>query len=243
MRETPYPVVILAGGLASRLRPITESIPKALVEVQGEPFIAHQLRLLSRKGIERVILCAGYRGGMIQEVIGNGAAYGVRVEFSYDWPNLMGTAGAVKKAISHLEGNFFVLYGDSFLPCDYRKIRAVFEESGRLGLMTVFCNEGRWDRSNVIFEEGQILSYDKKHQTARMRHIDYGLGVFQPAAFENVPDHQAWDLAALYQILLEQNELAAYEAEERFYEIGSLAGLEEFRNYVARNSPPVKEHP
>jgi N-acetyl-alpha-D-muramate 1-phosphate uridylyltransferase len=231
------PVAILAGGLAKRLRPLTEIVPKALADVQGEPFIAHQLRLLSGQGTKRVILCAGYRGEMIQDVIGNGARYGVHVEFSFDWPNLLGTAGAIKKAISQLEENFFVLYGDSYLPCDYRKVQAAFEEDGRLALMTVFRNDGRWDRSNVEFKDGKILSYDKKNQTPQMSYIDYGLGVFNQAAFHMVPDNQPHDLAILYQNLLKQKELAGYEVRERFYEVGSFEGLEEFRHYVAEHGP------
>jgi NDP-sugar pyrophosphorylase family protein len=154
------------------------------------------------------------------------------VEFSFDEPQLLGTAGAIKKALPLLGENFFVLYGDSYLPCDYRKIQTVFEDRGRLALMTVFQNDGRWDRSNVELKGGQILSYDKRNQTPEMRYIDYGLGAFQKAAFQMVPDGPPYDLAKLYRDLLKRNELAAYEAKERFYEIGSFAGLEEFRKYM-----------
>lgn len=236
MNKEILPVAILAGGLATRLRPLTEVIPKALVEVHGEPFVVHQLRLLRSQGIKRVVLCAGYRGEMIRDFIGNGSDYGVQVVFSFDWPNLLGTAGAVKKAIPQLGENFFILYGDSYLPCDYRKIQTAFEKSGRLALMTVFRNEGRWDRSNVEFKEGKILAYDKRNQTPRMRHIDYGLGVFNRAVFELVPDNQPYDLAILYQNLLERDQLAAYEVKERFYEVGSFEGLDEFRGFIARNN-------
>ena len=230
------PVAILAGGLAKRLRPLTEVIPKALVDVHGEPFIAHQLRLLSSNGIKRVILCVSYLGEIIQAAVGDGKRFGVEVEFSFDGPRLLGTAGAIKKALPLLGESFYVLYGDSYLPCDYRMIQTAYEQSGRAALMTVFKNDGRWDRSNVEFRGGQIMSYDKKNQTPMMRHIDYGLGVFDQAAFGMVPGYQPYDLAMLYQNLLNQGELAAYEVSERFYEIGTFAGLEEMRRYIAEQS-------
>ena len=230
------PVAILAGGLAKRLRPLTEVIPKALVDVQGEPFIAHQLRLLSSNGIKRVILCVCYLGEIIRKAVGDGKRFGVEVEFSFDGPRLLGTAGAIKKALPLLGESFYVLYGDSYLPCDYRMIQTAYEQSGRAALMTVFKNDGRWDRSNVEFSGGQIMFYDKKNQTPMMRHIDYGLGVFNQAAFGMVPGDQPYDLAMLYQNLLNQGELAAYEVSERFYEIGTFGGLEEMRHYIAEQS-------
>jgi N-acetyl-alpha-D-muramate 1-phosphate uridylyltransferase len=227
------PVAILAGGLAKRLRPITELIPKALVDVEGEPFINHQLRLLSAHGIQRVVLCVQYRGELIQEAVGDGSRFGLHADYSFDGSDLLGTAGAIKKALPLLGESFFVLYGDSYLPCDYRRIQSVFEDSRRLALMTVFKNDGQWDKSNVEFNAGSIISYDKEKQTANMRHIDYGLGTFNRAAFGFVCDGHAYDLAALYQALLNKGELAACEVMERFYEIGSFSGLEELRRSIA----------
>jgi NDP-sugar pyrophosphorylase family protein len=233
MSRELLPVAILAGGLATRLHPLTRILPKVLVDVNGEPFIAHQLRLLQASGIERVVVCAGYLGEMIQAFVGAGTRFGLRVEFSFDGPRLLGTAGAVKRALPLLEETFFVLYGDSYLPCDYRAVHTAFEKSGKLALMTVFRNGGRWDRSNVQFVDGCILAYDKQHPTERMHHIDYGLGVLHRSAFEMIPDDQPFDLATLYRDLLTRGHLAAYEVEQRFYEIGSLAGLEETRRYLA----------
>ncbi|MBE9572090.1 MAG: nucleotidyltransferase family protein [Proteobacteria bacterium] len=230
------PAAILAGGLATRLRPITEKIPKSLVDVNGEPFIAHQLRLLYSKGIVRVVICAGYLGEMIQDFVGNGRRFDIQVEYSFDDVRLLGTGGAVKKALALLDESFFVLYGDSYLPCDYEEVQAAFEGSEKKALMTVFHNEGAWDTSNVEFKDGQILSYEKQRLTPRMRHIDYGLGVFQREAFATVPEDTPYDLADLYQFLLEKGELAAFEVMERFYEIGSIAGLEELKSHLARSS-------
>jgi len=236
MTQRILPVAILAGGLATRLRPLTTTIPKALVEVNGDPFIAHQLRLLRANGITRVVVCAGYLGEMIQEYVGDGEEFGMQVRFAFDSPRLLGTAGALKHALPLLGEAFFVLYGDAYLPCEYGAIQAAFEQSGRLALMTVFPNDGRWDRSNVEFIDGRILAYDKHRPTPQMRHIDYGLGVFHHTAFAALPEDQFYDLATLYQELLARGTLATYEVGQRFYEIGSFAGLEETRQYLAKQS-------
>ena len=226
-------VAILAGGLATRLRPITETVPKSLLEVNGEPFVAHQLRLLQSKGIRRVVLCVGYLGDLIQSAIGDGAALGLQVDYSFDGPALLGTAGAIRKALPRLGNPFFVMYGDSYLPCDYAAIARKFEFAAALGMMTVFRNEGKWDTSNVEFEAGKILAYSKTNRTPRMRYIDYGLGVFRAQAFNNLPAAKACGLAELYADLLHRGQLAAFEVHERFYEIGSPAGLQETAEFLA----------
>ena len=166
---------ILAGGLATRLRPITDRIPKALVEINGEPFIAHQLRLLHARGIRRVVLCLGCLGEMVRQFVGDGRAFDLAVEYSFDGPVLRGTAGAIHQALPLLGSAFFVLYGDSWLPCDYADVEAAFVQSGKTGLMTVFRNDGQWDSSNVEFAGGGILAYDQKNRRPRMRYIDSGL--------------------------------------------------------------------
>lgn len=228
------PAAILAGGLATRLRPVTEKIPKALVEINGEPFLAHQLRLLASRGIRRATLCVGYLGEMVEAYAGDGSRFGVELSYSPDGPQLRGTAGALAQARPLLGDRFFVVYGDSYLPCDYRAVERAFLESGRPALMTVYPNRDLWDASNVRFEQGRILVYDKKHRTPEMRHIDYGLGVFEAAAFDGIPATGAYDLADLYGTLLDRGELAAIEVSQRFYETGSFAGIKELSEYLAR---------
>jgi len=230
------PVAILAGGLATRLRPATEKIPKALLEINGEPFLAHQLRLLVSRGVTRATLCVGYLGETIEAYAGDGSRFGVELTYSYDGPELRGTAGAVARARGLLGDSFFVLYGDSYLPCDYGAVEKAFVESGRRALMTVFHNRDLWDASNVEFEGGQILAYSKKLRTPRMHHIDYGLGVFRRPAFDEVPEHGACDLADLYQRLLERGELAGCEVTRRFYETGSFAGIRELSEYLSHEA-------
>jgi NDP-sugar pyrophosphorylase family protein len=225
------PVAILAGGLATRLGPLTEKVPKSLILIDGEPFVAHQLRLLQSRGIHRVILCIGHLGEQIERVVGNGRAFGVEVTYSCDGPTLLGTAGAIRTALPELGENFFVIYGDSYLVCDYAAVEQEFLQRRKLGLMTVFRNEGQWDTSNVDFEDGRILAYSKKNRTPRMRYIDYGLGAFRADAFAG---SGATDLADVYGELLQAGELAGVEVRERFYEIGSPSGLREMTNFLSR---------
>jgi NDP-sugar pyrophosphorylase family protein len=225
------PIAILAGGLATRLGPLTETIPKSLIPIDGLPFVAHQLRLLQSRGIRHVIVCVGHLGEMIEQAVGDGSAFGVKVEYSYDGAKLLGTAGAIRAALPKLGESFFVMYGDSYLACDYAAIEQEFLRRGKLGLMTVFRNNGQWDTSNVEFEDGDILAYSKKNRTSRMHYIDYGLGVFRAEAFSRM---RATDLADVYAELLQAGELAAMDVHERFYEMGSPAGLKEMTSFLSR---------
>lgn len=229
-----YSVAILAGGLAARLRPITKTIPKALIKINNEPFISHQLRLLKTNGIKHVVMCVSYLGEMIQSFVGDGKKYGLTVDYAFDGHKLLGTAGALKQALPLLTDNFFVLYGDSYLPCDYQAVQKAFEQSKKLALMTVFHNQGKLDTSNVEFMDNCIKAYDKQHRTRNMQYIDYGLGIFNKKAFTNIPKEESYDLASLYQDLLQQ-QLAAYEVSERFYEIGSLNGIKDLEDYIKNN--------
>jgi MurNAc alpha-1-phosphate uridylyltransferase len=235
MTDNLMPVVILAGGLATRLRPLTERIPKSLVEVAGRPFLSHQLELLKKHGAERVILAVGYLGDMIQEEFGDGSRFGVSLEYSFDGPVPLGTGGALRNALHLLPDAFFVLYGDSYLPCDYRAVQDAFEKSGVLGLMTVYRNDGQFDTSNVEYDGGRIVRYDKVNRTASMHHIDYGLGAFDRSGVEATPAGEKVDLAEIYQRLLQAGQLAAFEVHERFYEIGSTRGLLQTEEFIHRD--------
>ena len=226
------PVVILAGGLATRLRPLTERIPKALIEVAGHPFLWHQLELLKRRGIRRVVLLVGHLGESIRQQFQDGAELGISLDYCFDGPVLLGTAGAIRQALPLLPERFFVLYGDSYLPCNYEVVEVAFRFSGVPGLMTVYRNEGLYDSSNVEYGGARILRYDKRNRTPAMHHIDYGLGAFHRSVFEAIPAGQTHDLATVYQDLLRAGSLAAFEVHQRFYEIGSPEGLRETTEFL-----------
>jgi NDP-sugar pyrophosphorylase family protein len=234
MNSSQLPVAILAGGLATRLRPITEKVPKLLIEVAGEPFFSHQIRLLKAAGLTHLVLCVGYLGEKVVEDYGDGAKWGVKIEYAFDGPKLLGTGGALIRALPLLGDAFYTLYGDSYLPIDYRAVGDFFVRSGKQGLMTVFENREQYDASNAWFENGEIRRYDKKDKVPQMRHIDYGLGLFRAAAFDGFPRDAVVDLQEVQKALLARGELAGYEITQRFYEIGSHAGLEELNSLLRR---------
>lgn len=229
----PAPVAILAGGLATRLRPITQSIPKALVTVAGKPFLAHQLAYLRSQGVARVVLCIGHLGEMILESFGDGKDWGIKIEYSLDGPVLLGTAGAIKQALPLLGKSFFVMYGDSYLPINFADVWQRFQEARRPGLMTVFPNYGRWEISNVWFEDGEIRKYSKKDLRPEMQYVDYGLSVFKAEVFEEIEAGTPHDLADLMSKLTDRGEMSGYVAQQRFYEIGSHSGLEELNTLLS----------
>lgn len=228
------PCAILCGGLATRLRPMTDTIPKSLIPIKGQPFLSHQLKLLRRSGIEEVVLCTGYLGKMIQDFVEDGSKFKLRVGYSFDGAQLLGTAGSIRKALPLLGRSFFVLYGDSYLPCEYRAIAETFTASGVPGLMTIYRNEGHFDTSNVEAANGRIVRYDKRNRTSAMQYIDYGLGAFRASVFERIPSDTPYDLAKIYQNLLREGKLSAFEVHERFYEIGSAQGISELEQYLSK---------
>lgn len=225
-------VVILAGGLATRLRPVTETIPKSMLDVAGKPFIEHQLELLKRNNISEAVICAGFLGEKIKDHIGDGRNFGIDVKYSFDGDKLLGTGGAIKKAFDLLSETFFVMYGDSYLNTDFQSINEYFFSQKGSALMTVFKNNGKWDKSNIDFRNGKILNYDKKAADNKFKFIDYGLGILGKKAFVDFEDSEVIDLEAIYQNLIKKNELLGYEVKERFYEIGSFKGLEETSEYL-----------
>lgn len=237
MKASELPVAILAGGLATRLRPITTRIPKLLVEVGGAPFFEHQIALLKAQGLRHLVLCVGHLGEMIVDRYGDGAAQGVKIDYVFDGPKLLGTGGALIQALPNLGEAFYLLYGDSYLPVDYLQVGECFLKAGRQGLMTVYENHGRYDTSNVWYEEGRIRVYDKKQRLPRMHHIDYGLGLFKATAFDACPRGEVVDLAEVQKQLVLRGELAGFEVGQRFYEIGSPAGLAELDAFLrAKNT-------
>ena len=224
-----YPVIVLSGGLATRMQPYTEKIPKAMIDVAGKPFIHWQLLMLKKQRVKEVILCIGYLGEMIESYVGNGSEYGVKVTYSYDGDKLLGTGGAIKKIEDDLPDVFFVLYGDSYLEITYSPLVTAFSSSGKKGLMTVYENEDLFDASNVIYRDGELIEYRKHNKVKEMRHIDYGLGILRKETFSDFPADEAFDLANVYEKLAVEKQLLGFEVFDRFYEIGSPEGLRELR--------------
>ena len=225
------PIIILAGGLASRLRPITKKIPKSLIEVAGVPFVVRQLNYLKKQNIEKVIMCVGHMGEMIEEFLQNGEELGLRIEYSYDGSTLLGTGGAVKKASEFVDDRFLILYGDSFLPINFNEVENAFDSQKYKALMTVVENKNQWDKSNAIFKDEKLVKYDKENPCSEMNHIDYGLGILSKELFSDYATETNFDLSEVYNKLSIENKLQGFEVTQRFYEIGSYQGLKETETY------------
>lgn len=235
MADRLPPICLLAGGLGTRLGEAVRDTPKPLLNIAGEPFLIHQLRLLAGHGAARVVLCVGYLGELIERQIGP-TQFGIDITYSYDGPNPIGTLGAVRKASPALGERFLVLYGDTYLRLDYRAVAGEWVQSGLPALMTVLRNEGQWDVSNVCFDGTRVTRYDKRAPVPEMSWIDYGLGGLRSETLDLLPD-TADDLADLYHELAGRGELFGFEATERFFEIGTPASLAETGEFLASTKP------
>ena len=231
-----FPVVILAGGFARRLGSLTRTTPKSLLSVAGKPFIEWQLEYLASQGVTKVVLCLGHLGDQIASRIGDGQQYGLNVDYSFDGSIPLGTGGSIAAALQMLSENFFVLYGDSYLPVNYNAIQDAFLAANKPALMTVYKNNGDLDRSNLVFADGCILLYDKTNLTPDMIFIDYGLGVLSRQIIENYGTSVSFDLADLYNHLSKIGLLAGFEVKERFYEIGSSSGIRDTEKFLSARS-------
>jgi NDP-sugar pyrophosphorylase family protein len=228
------PVCILAGGLGTRLGSKVKKTPKPLLEVAGEPFLIHQLRLLARHGATRVVLCVGYLGEQIERRLGSSQC-GIDIAYAYDGPTPIGTLGAVRQALPALGERFLILYGDTYLRIDYGAAAGEWRRSGLLGLMTVLRNRNQWDTSNVSFDGRRVTAYDKRAPTAAMQWIDYGLGGLRAEAVDLLGADTA-DLSDLYRELAVRDQLLGVAASERFYEIGTPDALAETSAFLSAES-------
>lgn len=233
-------VVILAGGLGTRMWPRTATMPKALLPVAGRPFAEHQVELLAAAGIEEIVFAIACRGEMIRQALGDGRRWGVRIRYSDEGADLRGTGGAIRlfAASGLADEAFAVLYGDSYLPIDYAAVWDAYDDCGLPALMTVLQNHDRWDTSNAAFGPGRRLRYRKgAGERCGMTYVDYGLSVLtRDVVLQCVPPGGAPDLADLFSELGDKGGLAGYEVRERFYEIGSADGLADLEELLARTA-------
>jgi MurNAc alpha-1-phosphate uridylyltransferase len=225
--------VILAGGRGTRLGPLTEDRPKALVDVAGRPFLEYQLELLRAGGVSEIVLCVGYLGSVVERTIGDGSRLGLSIRYSYDGAEPLGTAGAVRNALPMLGERFLVTYGDTLLTVDYSAVAQAHASAGLPALMTVLENENSYAPSNAVVEGGLVVAYSKDPPPQNARWIDYGLLSFDRAAIEDSTDA---DLEPVLAKLADEMRLAAHEVDKRFYEIGDEAGRAETTEFV-RTSP------
>lgn len=219
------------------MRPITESIPKTLLPVHGQPFAFYQMDLLKKNGFKKVVYSIGFLGEQIQEALGDGRRWGMSIDYVSEGPELKGTGGAIRLAYEAgvLEEPFGVLYGDSYLPISYAQPWKYFLNRSEPALMTVFKNSGQFDTSNARFENGRLV-YDKKAAAkgdTSFDYIDYGFSILRNSAVERIPSGTKYDLADLFNLLSAEGSLCGFEVKERFYEVGSPSGLEDLERLLA----------
>jgi len=227
--------VILAGGLATRLRPITTKIPKAMVSINGRPFLEYQIELLKHQGIEDIVICIGYLGNLIREHFGNGQKFDISIRYSDEGLEMLGTGGALKAAEPLLDKEFLVINGDSYLVIDTYAVIHSLRSSGKLGTLVAFHSEHSQNLANLIVKDGLVRHYSKNIRLPEMNHIDAGISAFHKRALDHLPEMAKVDMGQLYTKLIDQKELMAYEAEHRFYDIGTLQGLQDFETFVKTN--------
>lgn len=228
--------MILAGGLGTRMSRVAPDTPKALIPVEGKPFIEHQLNLLHRCGLADILLCVGHLGDQIEKHVGSGARFGCNVSYSWEEPDrLLGTGGALVNAIPKLNGTFLLLYGDSYLPTDYASVLRAFDGMGTDVMMCVYRNEGKWDSSNVRIEGDRVQLYSKAARPGEADYIDYGLTVWQKSVVERyVESDMPLDLQRILGDEVDGRRLGAHVVTERFYEIGKPSGLEDMEAYLQK---------
>ncbi len=232
--------VIMAGGLGTRLGRLTARRPKSLVNIHGRPFLEYQIRLLREGGVHKVLLCVGHLGEQIKERFGTGRRLGVQIQYSEEGEDLLGTGGALKRAEPLLDERFFILWGDSYLLLDYRKIWSAFLRAHGLGMMVVYKNANERIPSNVAVRDGRVALYDKWKTQPSMLYIDNGLSAWNKEILGMIPAGKPLEIGRLFRRLSRRGEVAAYETEQRFYEIGSVSGLLELRRLL-RGSRRSKE--
>jgi MurNAc alpha-1-phosphate uridylyltransferase len=227
-------LVILAGGMATRLYPVTLEIPKSLIDINGKPFIQHQIDLIKSKGINKIVLCLGKFAKRIEDYLGDGNTDSLYIKYSYDGDTLLGTGGAIKKAFPLLSDPFMIMYGDSYLNIEYIDIMEYFNNFDRLGLMTVLKNENKWDKSNIVFRDGKIIKYEKVDD-AEFDYIDYGFSILRKSALAPFMGEDKFDLKDVFKDLISKQEMLGFEVFNRFYEIGSFQGIEETKDYLLKH--------
>jgi NDP-sugar pyrophosphorylase family protein len=225
-----FPVIILAGGKATRLGKIAKNTPKSLIKINNHPFLYHQLIYLEKQGIKEVIICAGHLGFKIKKFIEK-KKINLKIKYFNDGKKLLGTGGAIKKILPFLKNNFFVMYGDSYLPINFRNVQKLYINSKKLGLITIYKNKNKLDKSNIILKSGNIY-YDKFKPIKGMHYIDYGLNILNKRVFKYFNLKKKFDLAEVLNLISKKNLLTFMLVKKRFYEIGSLHGIKDTEDFL-----------
>lgn len=230
-------IVIMAGGMGTRLRPLTYEIPKPMVVVGGKPYLYYQLKYLQKFGYTDVLILIGYLGHYIQDYFKDGDDLGLNISYSIENEPL-GTGGALKGAQSLLQEVFMLIYGDSFLPIDLKNLENSFNYSSMAGMVVVYDNRENTDVTSNIAVDAQdtILKYKKNSNDHDLNYVDAGISIFNKNVCDLIPDKKKKSLEEeIFPSLVEQRKLFAYITNQRFYDIGNIQRLSVFENYITNH--------
>jgi len=225
-------MVILCGGLATRLGDLAKKTPKSMIDIHGKPFLWYQIENLKKHDIRDIVLCVGHLSEKIIEYFDDGTKHGVNITYSHDGDKPLGPIGALKKAEPLLDNVFFIMYGDSYLTVDYQKVYSFFKQHDKLGCMVVYKNNDKYDKSNLIVKDNMVTGYGKEKHSEDMIYIDYGTSLLRKKSLETIPSDTYYTTGEFFSILIKQKQLLAFEVDKRFYHIGNPEALEEFREYI-----------
>jgi len=225
-------MVIICGGLGTRLGHLTKYTPKSMIQIEGKPFLEYQIENLKKQSVTDIVLCVSHLSEKIEEYFGNGERFGVNIKYSFEKEKLLGQIGAVKNAELLLKDQFFIMYGDSYLSIELHKIHNFFMQHDKPALMVVYKNQDKYDKSNIIIQDNLVIGYGEKQRTRDMIYIDYGTSILRKKVLDQVPKDTPYSTEQFFSELIKKQELMAFESQERFYHIGNPEALEEFRNYI-----------
>ena len=232
MRQKLPEIIILCGGLGTRIKSVSKKLPKSMIDIHGKPFIQYQLELLKKNNFNNIILCVAQGASIIENFVKDGKSFGLNVKYSYDGSNLLGTGGAIKNSLHNVNEYFFVIYGDSYLDINYKEVHDYYLLNKKKSVLTVLENNNLWDRSNIIFKNNKILKYCKYSNEKEMTYIDYGLSILNKKDFVDFDRKDNFDLSNLYDKLVKNGTLNGFKINERFYEVGSIKGINDFSKHM-----------
>ena len=222
-----FEAVILSGGRGIRVKKYTKNIPKCLIEINGKPFLYHQLKYLKKNNIKSVIILVGYLGEKVKSYLEKNIDF-IKVKVVSDGKKLLGTGGAVLKSLNYLKKNFFIIYGDSYLNFNLKKLI----KKNTIATMAIFKNQNKYDRSNIEIKNSQNISYYKEKPNKKLLYIDYGASYLSKKIFQGVKKNTKFDLSTMFEKISHENMLKGYIVKERFYEIGSYNGIKDIKKYL-----------
>ena len=224
-----FDAILLCGGKGTRVSRYTKHVPKCLIDINGKPFLYHQLKFLKKNNIKKVIISSGYLSKKIKDYLKKDIRF-INFKIKEDGKKLLGTGGAVLKSLNFLKKNFFVIYGDSYLRFRLKELK----KDKKLPTMAIFKNYNKYDKSNVEIKKYEFIHYHEKKNRNKCKFIDYGVSYLNKDIFKNYKKNKKFDLSALFQDISKKNMLKGHIVKKRFYEIGSYKGIKDLKKFIKK---------